>query len=187
MRVFAENHAFGTQFIGFPEHKKFMSQPHIIGESTLIKINNLEEMNQFATFLVEQLKSGDLILLNGDLGAGKTTLTQFIGKALGVKRTINSPTFNIIKSYKGTNLKLHHMDCYRLEDSEEDLGFDEFFEDRAITVIEWSQFIKDLLPANHLTINITTLSETSREIELIALGEHYEIIKEVIENEFAAY
>lgn len=73
------------------------------------------------------MKCGDLILLNGDLGAGKTTLTQFIGKALGVKRTINSPTFNIIKSYKGTNLKLHHMDCYRLEDSEEDLGFDEFF------------------------------------------------------------
>lgn len=59
---------------------------------------------------MKNLKSGDLILLNGDLGAGKTTLTQFIGKALGVKRTINSPTFNIIKSYKGNELKLHHMD-----------------------------------------------------------------------------
>lgn len=119
-----------------------MNEKHNIGESTLIKINNLDEMNQFAMFLVEQLKSGDLILLNGDLGAGKTTLTQFIGKALGVRRTINSPTFNIIKSYRGKNLKLHHMDCYRLEDSDEDLGFDEFFEDQAITVIEWSQFIK---------------------------------------------
>ena len=78
-----------------------MNEKHNIGESTLIKINNLDEMNQFAIFLVEQLKSGDLILLNGDLGSGKTTLTQFIGKALGVRRTINSPTFNIIKSYRG--------------------------------------------------------------------------------------
>ena len=55
------------------------------------------------------VQPGDLVLLNGDLGAGKTTFTQFIGEALGVKRTIT--TFNIIKSYKGTNLKLHHMDC----------------------------------------------------------------------------
>ena len=66
----------------------------------LITIHNLDEMKEFADVLVKNLKSGDLILLNGDLGAGKTTLTQFIGKALGVKRTINSPTFNIIKSYK---------------------------------------------------------------------------------------
>ena len=77
----------------------------------LITIHNLDEMKQFANVLVKNLKPGDLILLNGDLGAGKTTLTQFIGKALGVKRTINSPTFNIIKSYKGNELKLHHMDC----------------------------------------------------------------------------
>lgn len=164
-----------------------MNEKHNIGESTLIKINNLDEMNQFAIFLVEQLKSGDLILLNGDLGAGKTTLTQFIGKALGVRRTINSPTFNIIKSYRGKNLKLHHMDCYRLEDSDEDLGFDEFFEDQAITVIEWSQFIKDLLPATHLSINISTISENSRQIDLFAQGEHYEQIKEAIIHEFAAH
>ena len=104
----------------------------------LITIHNLDEMKQFAELLVKNVKAGDIILLNGDLGAGKTTLTQFIGKALGVKRTINSPTFNIIKSYKGDELKLHHMDCYRLEDQEEDLGFEEYFEDQAITVIEWS-------------------------------------------------
>lgn len=120
----------------------------------LITIHNLDEMKQFAELLVKNVKAGDIILLNGDLGAGKTTLTQFIGKALGVKRTINSPTFNIIKSYKGDELKLHHMDCYRLEDQEEDLGFEEYFEDQAITVIEWSQFIKDLLPPQHLIINI---------------------------------
>lgn len=97
----------------------------------MIKIKNLEDMETFAGILTKYLSAGDVILLNGDLGAGKTTLSQFIGKALGVKRNINSPTFNIIKSYQGSHLKLHHMDCYRLENTEEDLGFDEYFEDRS--------------------------------------------------------
>ncbi|MFS4465764.1 tRNA (adenosine(37)-N6)-threonylcarbamoyltransferase complex ATPase subunit type 1 TsaE [Staphylococcus haemolyticus] len=150
----------------------------------MISINNLDELNHFADVLVRHLEPSDLILLNGDLGAGKTTLTQFIGKHLGVKRNINSPTFNIIKSYKGSNLKLHHMDCYRLEDSDEDLGFDEYFQDKGITIIEWSQFIQDLLPKEHLIINIETLSETKRTIKLEAQGTHYLKVKEEVESEF---
>ncbi|MCH4460804.1 tRNA (adenosine(37)-N6)-threonylcarbamoyltransferase complex ATPase subunit type 1 TsaE [Staphylococcus haemolyticus] len=150
----------------------------------MISINNLDELNHFADVLVRHLEPSDLILLNGDLGAGKTTLTQFIGKQLGVKRNINSPTFNIIKSYKGSNLKLHHMDCYRLEDSDEDLGFDEYFQDEGITIIEWSQFIQDLLPKEHLIINIETLSETKRTIKLEAQGTHYLKVKEEVESEF---
>lgn len=150
----------------------------------MISINNLDELNHFANVLVRHLEPSDLILLNGDLGAGKTTLTQFIGKHLGVKRNINSPTFNIIKSYKGSNLKLHHMDCYRLEDSDEDLGFDEYFQDEGITIIEWGQFIQDLLPKEHLIINIETLSETKRTIKLEAQGTHYLKVKEEVESEF---
>ena len=148
----------------------------------MISIKDKNEMKQFAARLVALVQAGDLVLLNGDLGAGKTTFTQFIGEALGVKRTINSPTFNIIKSYKGTNLKLHHMDCYRLEDSDEDLGFDEYFEDDALTVIEWSQFIEDLLPNESLTINIEVIDETSRHITIEAKGEHYEVMKEALEQ-----
>ena len=148
----------------------------------MISIKDKNEMKQFAKRLVALVQPGDLVLLNGDLGAGKTTFTQFIGEALGVKRTINSPTFNIIKSYKGTNLKLHHMDCYRLEDSEEDLGFDEYFEDNGLTVIEWSQFIEDLLPDESLTINIEVIDEMSRYITIEAKGEHYEAMKEALEQ-----
>ena len=140
-------------------------------------------MEQFGEILTKHLSAGDIILLNGDLGAGKTTLSQFIGKALGVKRNINSPTFNIIKSYQGETLKLHHMDCYRLEDSEEDLGFDEYFEDKAITLIEWSQFITEFLPPEHLIINIKTVSPTERDIEIKAVGQHYLKIKEAVEHE----
>lgn len=148
----------------------------------MISIKDKNEMKQFAARLVALVQAGDLVLLNGDLGAGKTIFTQFIGEALGVKRTINSPTFNIIKSYKGTHLKLHHMDCYRLEDSEEDLGFDEYFEDNGLTVIEWSQFIEDLLPDESLTINIEVIDEMSRHITIEAKGEHYEAMKEALEQ-----
>ncbi|AGZ24806.1 MULTISPECIES: tRNA (adenosine(37)-N6)-threonylcarbamoyltransferase complex ATPase subunit type 1 TsaE [Staphylococcus] len=148
----------------------------------MISIKDKNEMKHFATRLVALVQPGDLVLLNGDLGAGKTTFTQFIGEALGVKRTINSPTFNIIKSYKGKNLKLHHMDCYRLEDSDEDLGFDEYFEDDALTVIEWSQFIEDLLPNESLTINIEVIDEMKRHITIEAKGEHYKAMKEALEQ-----
>lgn len=140
-------------------------------------------MEHFAKILMKHVGSKDVILLNGDLGAGKTTLTQFIGKYLGVKRNINSPTFNIIKSYKGKELKLHHMDCYRLEDSDEDLGFNEYFEDDAVTIIEWSQFIQEFLPEEYLVINITTINESQRQINIAAKGYHYTKIKEEIDNE----
>ncbi|MDW5471122.1 tRNA (adenosine(37)-N6)-threonylcarbamoyltransferase complex ATPase subunit type 1 TsaE [Staphylococcus equorum] len=151
----------------------------------MIKIKDLDGMAVFATTLAKYLSAGDLVLLNGNLGAGKTTLSQFIGKALGVKRNINSPTFNIIKSYQGSNLRLHHMDCYRLEDSEEDLGFDEYFEDEAVILIEWSQFISEFLPPSSLTINITILNESERNIELEAQGIHYAKIKEEVERELS--
>ncbi|AVL77797.1 MULTISPECIES: tRNA (adenosine(37)-N6)-threonylcarbamoyltransferase complex ATPase subunit type 1 TsaE [Staphylococcus] len=151
----------------------------------MIKINDLESMEHFAKLLAKHLSAGDIILLNGDLGAGKTTLTQFIGKAMGVKRNINSPTFNIIKSYQGNAFKLHHMDCYRLEDSEEDLGFDEYFEDQAVTLIEWSEFIESFLPNNHLTIDIKTINETTRNIEMKAVGQHYKTLKEAVEHDLS--
>ena len=149
----------------------------------MIKINNLQDLAHFAKTLTARLQAGDLILLNGDLGAGKTTLSQMIGKQLGVKRNINSPTFNIIKSYKGTTLKFHHMDCYRLDVREEDLGFEEYFEDHAVTVIEWSEFIQDLLPAEHLTINLAVTGEETRELTLEASGDRYQKMKEALEDE----
>lgn len=152
----------------------------------MIKINTIDQMNRFAEILVEFVEPGDLILLEGNLGAGKTTLSQFIGKHLGVKRTINSPTFNIIKSYKGTNMKFHHMDCYRLEDAEEDLGFDEYFNDHALTVVEWSEFIADFLPEEFLRINIEALDASRRAISIEANGKRYDKMKEEMERELLA-
>lgn len=148
----------------------------------IIQVDSLEKTQQIAEKLAQVVTENDIILLNGDLGAGKTTFSQYFGKALGVKRTINSPTFNIIKSYKG-RLPLHHMDCYRLEDSDEDLGFDEYFNDNGVTIIEWSEFIQEYLPKERLEINIKYIDADKRVFEIISKGEHYKQIKEVLNDD----
>ena len=142
--------------------------------------HNEEETAQFAQKLALMLSSGDVLALEGDLGAGKTAFTKGLAKGLGVSRTVNSPTFTIIKEYKG-RLPLYHMDVYRVSESEEDLGFDEYFDGGGVTVVEWAHLIKDYLPSEILTIYIYRLSDISRRIVLEAKGERYETLcKEII-------
>ena len=95
----------------------------------------------------------DVITLEGDLGAGKTTFTKALAKGLGITRTVNSPTFTIMKQYEG-NYPFNHLDVYRLADSDEDLGWDELFYGDAISVIEWAHLIEDDLPDERLEIRI---------------------------------
>ena len=90
---------------------------------------NEEETRQLGVRLAELLKPGDVLALEGDLGAGKTTFAQGIAKGLGVEEAVDSPTFTIIKEYHG-RLPFYHMDVYRLESPDEDLGWDEFFRGR---------------------------------------------------------
>ena len=78
------------------------------------------------------------------------------------------------------------QDCYRLEGEEDDLGFDEYFEDNAIIVIEWSKFIKDFLPPNHLTININVKNANERQVSIETHGQHYALVKEAILNELSS-
>ncbi len=113
-----------------------------------------EDTLNLANHLATLLKPRDVITLEGDLGAGKTTFTKGLAKGLGIKRTVNSPTFTIIKEYTNGRLPLYHMDVYRLSDSMEDLGFDEYFHGSGVTVIEWAHIIKDQLPEHLLAIAI---------------------------------
>ncbi len=111
--------------------------------------------------------------MEGDLGAGKTTFTKGLAEGLGVKRSVSSPTFTIIKEYEG-ELPLYHMDVYRLEYSDEDIGFDEYFNGNGISVVEWATFIEDYLPDERLNINISYIDEQSRELKFQAVGTHFE-------------
>ena len=136
---------------------------------------------EFAKKLAEMLQPGDVIALEGDLGAGKTTFTKGLAEGLGIKRTVNSPTFTIIKEYQGTRMPLYHMDVYRVEDSFEDLGFDEYFEGNGVTVVEWAHLIKEQLPDSLLTINLYHRDEQSRELVLEPKGPRYEgLCKELL-------
>ena len=135
-------------------------------------INNLAETQQLALNLAALLRPQDTITLQGDLGAGKTTFTQSLAKGLGIKRTVNSPTFTIMKQYTG-NIPLNHLDVYRLADSEEDLGWDEIFYGDAATVVEWAHLIEQELPAERLAISITRIDDDKRKFEFMPIGQRY--------------
>lgn len=135
-------------------------------------INTLEETQALAMRLAELVEQQYTITLEGDLGAGKTTFTQSFAKGLGVKRTVNSPTFTIMKQYIG-RIPLNHLDVYRLEDSDEDLGWEEIFYGDAVTVVEWAHLINEDLPEERLAIEITRIDETKRKFVLKPIGEKY--------------
>lgn len=111
------------------------------------------------------LNKGDVVLLNGDLGAGKTAFTKGIAKGLGIEKEVLSPTYAYMNDYDGV---LYHYDCYRLSSGEdaEALGLTEYFYAGGISVIEWSENIYDVLPKNVKKVEITKISENQRKITL---------------------
>lgn len=145
---------------------------------TLI-LHNEQETMAFGKALGELLKAGDLITMEGDLGAGKTTMTKGIGLGLGVKRVINSPTFNILKGYQG-RIPLYHLDVYRLEGIKQELGFEEYYDGDGVCVVEWAQFIEEELPSERLAITLKHI-EDGRELILEPIGKHYEeLVRKVL-------
>ena len=120
-----------------------------------------------------------IICLNGELGSGKTIFTKGIANALGIKETITSPTFSIIKEYDG-ELPLYHMDVYRLEDSDADIGIEEYFTKGGVVVIEWADMIKDILPEERLDIKFKVIDEDKRALVLTPHGKQYEDLCEAV-------
>lgn len=147
-----------------------------------IKLNSPEETMETAARLGELLQAGDVITLEGDLGAGKTTFTKGLAKGLHIKRVVKSPTFTIIREYQG-RLPLYHMDVYRLEDSDEDLGFDEYFEGEGVSVVEWAHIIEEFLPKDRLDIVIRRSGDAERELTLEPKGERFYRLCEEFMNE----
>ncbi len=135
---------------------------------------NQEETIALGEKLGKLLKESDVILLDGDLSAGKTTFTKGIGKALGVKRVINSPTFTIVKGYQGDSTKLYHMDLYRLDGLGTDFDLYEYFEGDGVCVVEWPYQVSELLPKEFLKVILKRTGETEREISFEAKGRRYE-------------
>ena len=130
-------------------------------------INNVDELSNIAFELGKKVKSGDVICLNGDLGAGKTTFTKGLARGLEVHESqyVSSPSFAIMHEYDG-RLTLYHMDFYRLNSVDEifDLGFEELLYGDGVSVIEWSERMGDYLPERRLVINFEITGDTSRNL-----------------------
>ena len=111
-------------------------------------IRNEKETRDFAFDMAKDLKAGDVIALVGDLGTGKTTLTQYLAKALGVEEYITSPTFNIVSEYHSGKLPLYHFDVYRLCDIEDmyEIGYEEYFFGQGVSIVEWADMVEELIP-----------------------------------------
>lgn len=136
-------------------------------------------LQAFAASLGPHLQAGDVLLLDGDLGAGKTSFTKGLAKGLGIMDYVKSPTFTIIREYRHGRLPLYHMDLYRLEDGgAEDLGLEEYFEGDGVSVVEWPDFLGLSEPETDLLIHFQKddNSDTTRHLELVPRGPRYEAL-----------
>jgi len=133
------------------------------------------EMIRLGERLGNKLRTGDLLFLFGDLGAGKTTLTKGIAAGLGVEEPVTSPTFQLKKTYYGENIVLNHLDLYRLESPMElEILEPDALLDEGVTVVEWGKLLKDRLQTDCLEIRITLETETGgRKVTMIPFGDRY--------------
>ena len=151
-------------------------------------MNNIElishspqETQNLGRCIGEMSQPGDIFLLTGNLGAGKTCLTQGIAHGLGINEYTASPSFMLVREYQG-RLPLYHMDLYRLDNIEEiaDLGLDEYLYRQGVSVIEWAEKGLSVLPAEHMMITIDYISETERRFSFQPNGSRYsEMIPEI--------
>ena len=139
-------------------------------------IEDIKGMERFALELSGYLFPGFVLCLEGDLGAGKTTFTKYLGKGMGIEDTINSPTFTILKIYEN-ELPLYHMDVYRLEGIGADYDLEEYIYRDGVCVIEWYHHISESLPEEKLIIEIDILGDTKRRLRIEGTGRYEHIIE----------
>ena len=138
------------------------------------------ETEELAENLESEKFPGMVICLNGELGSGKTVFTKAFANSLGIKESVTSPTFNIIKEYKEGEMPLYHMDVYRVNGKVDELGLDEYFDGDGVTIVEWADMIEEYLPKERLDIQIKVTGEDSRSFILKPHGKKYEDICEAI-------
>ncbi len=145
-------------------------------KQVIIETNSWEETFSLGEELGKNAKASDVYTLIGDLGVGKTVLTQGIGKGLGITESINSPTFTIVQVYEEGRIPFYHFDVYRIGDVEEmyEVGYEEYVYGEGLTMIEWANLIEDILPPRRKEIQIEKDLERGfdyRKITITEVGE----------------
>ena len=148
--------------------------------------HNEEETKKIANSLAKLLQKGDIIILSGDLGAGKTKFTEGILSFFGLEDEISSPTFNIVNEYKTNDINLYHFDIYRLEDIDEfyEIGGEEYFE-KGICIIEWGELLNPILPKDYILIKIEPVENNiySRLFTIQSHGSNFDNYLKILEKE----
>ena len=139
-----------------------------------------EETMEVAENIESEKWAGMVICLNGELGSGKTVFVKGFARALGIKDTITSPTFNLIKEYKDGEMPLYHMDVYRLEKDDEEFGLNDYLNLEGVIIIEWPEMIENQLPDERLDVHIKVLDETTRVLVFEPHGQKYEELCEAV-------
>ena len=135
--------------------------------------NSYEETQKIASEFANKLKPGDILTLDGDLGAGKTAFTGGLAKGIGINGYVTSPTFTIVNEYRNGTMPLFHFDVYRLESMDDlyDIGWEDYISQGGICVVEWADIIRDGLDLPYYEIRITKLSDDKRNITINHKGE----------------
>ncbi len=133
-----------------------------------IEIDSLSELKYVAQEVIESLEGRTVVLLRGEMGAGKTTLISRIAAYLGAEDTVTSPTFALVNQYEGSECRIYHFDFYRIEEIEEvfDLGYEEYFYSGDLCFVEWPEKIEPLLPDDAMTVRITVGEDEHRIFEI---------------------
>lgn len=151
----------------------------------IVLSNTPEQTIELGKGIGRVLKSGDVVGLVGELGTGKTVMTKGIAKGLGVKvpKYVNSPSFVLIKEYKG-RIPLYHLDLYRLDTLKmlRQIGPEEYLYGDGVTVIEWAQKVEPLLPEEYLRVELEVKGTDKRKIRLIPFGSRYKRLAEKIQR-----
>jgi len=150
-------------------------------------LSSLQETADLGYYMGKQIDQRFLICLDGDLGAGKTTFSKALAKGFGVKDMVTSPTFTLLQEYEG-RMPFYHFDVYRLGDEEAFLaqGFDEYWEEDALVVMEWAEMIREILPKDHMEMRFfQTEKEEERIVEVEAFGPVAEALVQQISKFFA--
>lgn len=144
-----------------------------------VTIESLDSMRAFAEQVATHITPGFVLGLEGDLGAGKTTFTQFLGRALGIGDTISSPTFTIMKIYEEGRIPLYHIDAYRLEGIGADYELEEYIDGEGLCVIEWWSQVQSVMPEAFLSFTIEWTGEEQRRIHMKGRGPYADIVAQL--------
>ena len=149
----------------------------------VLRSHSARETARIGSALGQYAEAGDVFLLSGELGAGKTCLTQGVAKGLGVDGYVRSPTFVLVSVHQG-RLPLYHIDIYRLDEVAEvvDLGLEEYLAGDGVSVIEWASKALEVFPQPYMLVTLTYEGENERLIQLEAMGERYEGLLSQVEN-----